>query len=128
MKTTRKINLTIPVEIYDNIKKRKGFLPSHFLVERYMMEFMGDKTIKKEIEIKTKELNELNRMLAGRKETSPVRAKDDPRRCILCSMFFNEKITFRKKVPYKGYNFCQGCVTKRKPEVEAKVELFEKVR
>lgn len=122
------LNLTIPEEVYKNIKNRKGFIPSQYLTEKYLMEFMGEKTIKKEIAIKTAELNELNKMLLGKKETSPVKVKDDPRRCILCSMFFNEKITFRKKVPYKGYNFCSGCVTNRKTEVDAKVELFERVR
>ncbi len=122
------LNLTVPKEIYDNIKKRKGFKPSGYLAEKYRREFMGEKTIKKEIEDKTKELTDLNKKLAGMKETSTVKAKDDPRRCTLCSMFFNEKITFRKKVPYKGFDFCSGCVTKRKKEVDAKIELFEKVK
>ena len=123
----RKLNLTIPEEVYKNIKNRKGFIPSQFLTEKYLMEFMGEKTIKKEIEEKTKELSELNKMLAGKKP-STVKAKDDPNRCTLCSMFFNEKISFRKKVPYKSFNFCSGCMTKRKQEVEAKIELFERVK
>ena len=124
----RKLNLTIPDEVYRNMKKRTGFVPSRYLTLKYNEEFMSDKQIKKEIEEKTKELNELNKRLLGLKETSPVKAKDDSRRCTLCSMFFNEKITFRKKVPYKTFNFCQGCMTTRKKEVEAKIELFERVR
>ena len=123
-----KLNLSIPQEMYEDMKKRKGFLPSQYLQSKYNFEFFGSKTIKKEIEEVTAHLNELNKKLAGIKETSPVKAKDDPRRCILCSMFFSEKISFRKKVPYKGYNFCSGCVTNRKPEVDAKVELFERVK
>ncbi|HEA46450.1 MAG TPA: hypothetical protein ENH99_01585 [Candidatus Pacearchaeota archaeon] len=123
----RKLNLTIPEEVYKNIKNRKGFIPSQYLTEKYLMEFMGEKTIKKEIEEKTKELEELKVMLVDKKP-STVKSKDDPRRCVLCSMFFNEKITFRKKVPYKGFNFCSGCVTNRKEEVDAKIELFERVK
>ena len=122
-----KLNLTIPEEVYKNIKNRKGFIPSQYLTEKYLMEFMGEKTIKKEIEEKTKELEELKVMLVDKKP-STVKSKDDPRRCVLCSMFFNEKITFRKKVPYKGFNFCSGCVTNRKEEVDAKIELFERVK
>lgn len=123
-----KINLVIPMDIYENMKARKGFIPSQYLSIKYKREFMGPGSIKKEIEQKSNELAELNKRLVGMKEESPVKAKNDPRRCVLCSMFFNEKISFRKKVFYKTYNFCQGCMINRKIEVDAKVELFEKVK
>ncbi len=111
----KSINLVISEEVYKDIKKRKGFIPSHFLEEKYRDEFFT----RHQIEKLSKKLNELHKKLAGVKETSPVKVGDDPRRCNLCSAFFNPKISFRVREEYKGKGFCKGCMINRKEEVEA---------
>ncbi len=110
----KNINLVISEEVYKDIKKRKGFIPSNFLEQKYRDAFFTSKQIEK----LSKELNELHKKLAGVKETSPVKIKDDARRCALCNAFFNPKITFRVRMDYKGKGFCKGCMTNRNDEVE----------
>ncbi len=110
----KNINLVISEEVYKDIKKRRGFIPSHFLEDKYKEQFFT----RHQIVILSKQLNELHKKLAGVKETSPVKVKDDARRCVLCSAFFNDKISFRVRMEYKGKGFCKGCMTNRKEEVD----------
>ncbi len=116
------LNITVPADLKKDLDKRKekGFNASGFFVEKYTEEFMNVPAMKAEIEVCSKRIKFLNKRLIGEKETSPVKPNDDPLRCPVCSMFFNEKMSFRKKVQVsKTLAVCSGCKEQRPDEVKA---------
>ena len=107
---SRHLHLTVPEDIYKDVKQRKGFLPSPYFVVKYTEEFLTEKTRKKEIVELSDRLAQLKKEQRGIQETTPVKVGDPKNRCSSCHMLYNEKVSFRKKVQTKdGKYMCAEC-------------------
>lgn len=112
------LNITVPADVKKDMKERNNFMPSKYLVEKYRGEFMTTKAIKEEIKRLTERLIMLHSQLTGERESNPAKIQNAENRCALCSMFFHDKISFRKKISYKNINFCYGCYSNRRDECD----------
>lgn len=117
-----RLNLTVSKEVQKDMKKRKKLNISKYLEDKYRDEFMNILAVESEIEYTQKRLDELfKKKLAIKEDDSIIKAKkEDPRRCKLCGMFFNETISFRNKVElYKNISVCRECWISKEEECKA---------
>jgi len=124
-----RLNLTISRIVKHDLEKRSKFNASAFFEKKYREEFLSTMYIKEKIEYHGKEVDKLKKRLEDLKDSDGiVRKKANPNRCPICSMFFHEDISIRKKVHiYKELFVCQECVDQRQMSIKDLVQEMKEM-
>ena len=118
-----RIHMSVSSETYKDVKSRDGFNCSRFFETKYREEFLNEEGLKAKIELHKKELARYTDRLMGIKSEKVVEPKYDSNKCPICSMFFNESISIRKKVHiYKSLYVCQLCSFEQKELIDKQVQ------
>ncbi len=114
-----KINLTISQEVYKDIKKRDNFNASAYYENKYREEFLNEEGLRHSLEELDKRREVLSNKLIDIASTKTIIPKVDSNRCPICTMFFNEDISIRKKTHvYKELHTCKECVDLNKVHID----------
>ena len=109
---TRKVplNLGVSLELKRDLKKRSKFNSSAFFELRYREEFMNEQGLRAKLEELDKSRETITKKLISIQSTKTIIPKVDSTRCPICTMFFNENISIRKKIHvYKALHVCKEC-------------------
>jgi len=105
-----RIHLSIPKAMFNDIKKRTTFCSSSFFQQKYTEEFLSERAIKTKLKTKMEEVQDLKKRLSIVTDSQIQTPTIDPERCPICTMFFHEDISIRKKTQvYKSLYVCAQC-------------------
>lgn len=122
-----RIHLSVSEDIYNDIETRRktkaGFNASRFFETKYREEFLNEAGLREKIEFHTEELNRHKDRLLGIKTEDPVTPAYDAKRCPICTMFFREDISIRKKTHIYGSLYtCHLCYGEQKEKIDEMVK------
>jgi len=121
-----RLNLTTSKEVYRDIKKRNKFNASAFFEKRYREEFLNEEGLRSNLEELDKKREFITKKLSTIAATKTIVPKADAKRCPVCTMFFNEDISIRKKIHiYKTLHVCKECSDLQKFHVDKLVEQIK---
>ncbi len=121
-----RLNLTISKEMYRDIRKRDKFNMSAFTEKRYREEFMNEEGLRANLEELDKKREFITKKLSSIAATKTIIPKADSKRCPVCTMFFNEDISIRKKTHvYKTLYVCKECSDLQKIHVDKLVQQMK---
>ncbi len=118
-----RIHLSVSKETYKDVEVRRkskgGFNASRFFETKYREEFLNEAGLKDKIEHHTEELNRYKDRLLGLKTEKIVKPGYDSKRCPICTMFFSEDISIRKKTHIHGSLYvCYQCSLEQKEHID----------
>ena len=101
-----RLHISVPTDIYKDVKKRTTFCASTFFQKKYTEEFLSERALKSKLRLRMDEVKDLQERLAATTDSKIISPPLRPDRCPICTMFYNEDISIRhKKQIYKGFYF-----------------------
>ena len=125
---TRRIpfNITLPKEVIKDIKKRNKFIAARYFEQKYREEFMNEEGLRAKLEELDKQRETYSKKIIAIQSTKTVIPKADSNRCPICTMFFNEDISIRKKIHiYKSLYACKECNDLQKMHIDKLVRQMK---